>query len=173
MFYGEEVLGERMLMRDWAPRTVEGVPFMFLDPQEGRTRNAILLHGPIGKVPPRMPRSVKLPCNMPLKAVHLLSGVSGWGFPASRRGSTSMIVRFHYADGQTEDHRLVNGEHFSDYIGRNDVPKSKFAFDMTGKQVRYLAVSPNKQAAIKEIELVKGRDQTAPVVMAATLEPGG
>ena len=53
-----------------------------------------------------------------------------------------MIVRLHYADGQTEDHKLLNGEHFADYIRRVDVPGSKFAFDLRGRQIRYLAVQP-------------------------------
>ena len=39
-----------------------------------------------------------------------------------------MIVRLTYDDGKTEDHELRNGVHFADYIGRFDVPESKFAF---------------------------------------------
>ena len=60
-----------------------------------------------------------------------------------------MIVRLHYADGKTEDHALKNGEHFADYIRRVDVPGSKFAFDLRGQQIRYLAVNPKRPAAIK------------------------
>jgi hypothetical protein len=107
---------------------------------------------------------------MPAKAIHLLSGVSGWGFPYGGEKSVSMIVRLHYADGQTEDHKLVNGEHFADYIRRVDVPGSKFAFNLRGKQIRYLAVTPQREDPIAKIELVKGEDRTAPVVMAVTLE---
>ena len=104
-----------------------------------RRANAILLYGPQGKIPPTMPRSVSLPCSFPAKAVHLLSGVAGWGYPGGEhRLDVSMIVRLHYADGKTEDHKLTNGEHFADYIRRIDVPQSKFAFDLRGKQLRYL-----------------------------------
>ena len=46
-----------------------------------RVPNVVLLHGPQGKIPPKMPKSVSLPCNTPAKAIHLLGGVSGWGFP--------------------------------------------------------------------------------------------
>ena len=74
-----------------------------------------------------MPKSVSLPCNAPAKAIHLLSGVSGWGYPYGEKGSVSMIVRLHYADGKTEDHPLKNGEHFADYIRGVDVPGSKLA----------------------------------------------
>ena len=117
-----------------------------------------------------MPRSVSLPCSFPVKAVHLLSGVSGWGFPGGQQGSTSLIVRLTYADGQTEDHKLTNGEHFADYIRRVDVPQSKFAFDLRGKQLRYLSVPVNREAPLAKIELVKGEDRSAPIVMAVTVE---
>jgi uncharacterized protein len=99
-----------------------------------------------------------------------LSGVSGWGYPYSEKGSVSMIVRLHYEDGQMEDHPLKNGEEFADYIRRVDVPGSKFAFALRGQQIRYFAVTPKRNVVVKEIELVKGPDQTAPVVMAVTVE---
>ncbi len=170
MFNGEEVMGERMVFRDWSPKTFAGVPFVLIDPQGDRVRNVVLLNGPLGQVPPKMPKSVTLPCNAPAKAIHLLSGVSGWGFPGGQKGAISMIVRLHYADGKTEDHPLRNGEHFSDYIRRVDVPGSQFAFALGGKQLRYLAVEPKRPDTIEKIEFVKGGDQTAPVVMAVTLE---
>ena len=83
--------------------------------------------------------------------------MSGWGFPLGEQGSVSMIVRLHYADGQTEDHPLRNGEHLADYIRRVDVPGSKFAFDLRGRQVRYLAITPARSETIAAIELVKDR----------------
>jgi hypothetical protein len=117
-----------------------------------------------------MPQSVRVPCNTAAKAVHLLSGVSGWGYPGGRAGSVSMVIRLHYADGETEDHPLRNGEHFADYIRRVDVPKSQLAFMLRGQQLRYLAIEPQRDAVIKEIEFRKGEDQSAPIVMAATVE---
>jgi hypothetical protein len=109
-------------------------------------------------------------CNSPAVAIHFLSGVGGWSFPASRRGSTSMIVRITYADDTKEDHELINGEHFADYISRVDVPQSEFAFDLGGRQMRYFAVKPKESKALKNISLIKGRDASAPVVMAMTLQ---
>jgi hypothetical protein len=81
-----------------------------------------------------------------------------------------MVVRLHYEDGKTEDHELKNGEQFADYIRRVDVPGSKFAFALRGQQIRYLAITPKREDKIKEIELRKGPDVTAPVVMAVTVE---
>jgi hypothetical protein len=70
-----------------------------------------------------------------------------------------------------ENHDLLNGVHFADYIQRVDVPGSKFAFAVRNQQVRYLSVIPKRSVPIKEIELVKGpKDPTAPVIMAITAE---
>ncbi|MHC5542094.1 hypothetical protein ACYOEI_28060, partial [Singulisphaera rosea] len=81
-----------------------------------------------------------------------------------------MIVRLHYADGTAEDHPLKNGVHFADYIRRVDVPGSALAFMLGSQQIRYLSVVPNRAERIERIELVKGPDHTAPVVMAVTVE---
>jgi putative heme-binding domain-containing protein len=172
MFFSETSNAERMVFRDWSPKTFEGIPFVLVDPQTDRNKNAVMLYGPNGTMAPKMPKSVSLPCQTSAKAIHLLSGISGWGFPASEKGSVSMIVRLHYADGQTEDHELRNGEHFADYIRRVDVPQSKFAFSLRGQQLRYLAVTPARKEKITEIEFVKGPDATAPIVMAVTVETG-
>jgi len=81
-----------------------------------------------------------------------------------------MIVRLHYADGRHEDHPLRNGVEFADDIRPIDVPGSKLAFKLRGQQVRYLAVRPGRSEPIERIELIKGRDATAPIVMAVTVE---
>jgi putative membrane-bound dehydrogenase-like protein len=170
LFTNEKAANERLIFADWLPKTFKGVPFHPIDPRGGQSPNVVLLYGPMGEVPPTMPKAVKLPCNAPAKAIHLLSGVSGWGYPATPKGSTSLIIRLHYADGQTEEHPLINGEHFADYVRRVDVPGSEFAFDLQGRQIRYLAIRPQRGETIAQIELVKGPDRTAPVVMAMTIE---
>ncbi len=159
-----------MIFPDWKTKVFKDVPFVLVDPQDKRINNIVLLNGPDGTMPPKMPKSVTLPCNMPAAAIHLLSGVSGWGFPASNKGSVSMIVRFRYEDGQTEEHPLLNGVHFADYIRRVDVPGSVFMEKLGSQQIRYLKVEPKRTASIKEIELVKGPDSTAPIVMGLTIE---
>jgi hypothetical protein len=111
-----------------------------------------------------------VPCHGALRAIHLLSGVSGWGYPSTGERSVSLIVRLHYADGSAEDHELVNGEHFADYIRRVDVPGSEFAFLLRSQQVRYLAIHPRRADVVERIEFQKGPDRTAPVIMAVTLE---
>jgi putative membrane-bound dehydrogenase-like protein len=170
MFYSEDAGAERLVFPDWTAKTFNGVPFQLVDPQGGRVKNVVLLYGPAGKFPPRMPKSVVLPCNTAARAIHFLSGVSGWGYPGGEKGSVSMIVRLHYEDGGTEDHPLKNGEQFADYIRRVDVPGSQLAFLLRGRQVRYFAVTPKRPATVRDVELVKGPDATAPVVVAVTVE---
>ena len=160
----------RLIFEDWGPKVVEGVPFALVDPQGDRQPNAIMLGGPSGRLATRMPRSVTLPVNATARAIHLLSGVAGLGYPAGREGTVSMIVRIRYDDGTTEDHELKNGVHFADVNGGQDVPGSRLAFRLGRQQVRYLTVTPGKKEPIASIELVKGRDQTAPIVLAATVE---
>ena len=170
MFYDADSDVERLVFPDWTPKTVDGVPFVLVDPQGDKTPNAVLLFSPNGTIPPKMPKSVALPYEGPARAIHLLSGVSGWGFPYGREGGVAMIVRLHYADGTTEDHPLRNGVHFADYIRVVDVPQSKLAFKLRAQQIRYLTVAPKRTEPIKEIEFVKGPDVSAPVVMGVTVE---
>jgi putative heme-binding domain-containing protein len=170
MFFSESSQAERLVFDDWNPRTFNGVPFRLIDPRGDRVPNVILLYGPQGQVAPRMPKSVTIACNSAAKAIHILGGISGWGFPLGEKGSTSLTVRLHYADDQSEDHPLRNGDQIADYIRRVDVPGSTFAFDLHGRQLRYLAIMPQRQTVIKQIELVKGRDATAPIVVAITVE---
>jgi len=171
MFHSEEATVERLIFPDWKPKVFQGIPFNLVDPQGDKYPNVIMLHGTNGTIPPKMPKQVKLACNGPANAIHLLSGISGWGYPATPKGSVSMIVRLHYADGKTEDHLLKNGEVFADYIRKIDVPDSTFAFSLRGQQIRYLAVRPKRPTEIiKDIEFVKGSDGTSPIVMAVTVE---
>jgi hypothetical protein len=171
MFFDAGGQAERLVFPDWKPKTFKDVPFVLVDPQGEKVKNVVMLNGPQGKVPPTMPKSVTLPCNTKAKTIHMLGGIGGWSAQAPRpNGPVSMIVKLNYEDGTTEDHELKDGVHFADYIRRVDVPGSEFAFNLRGQQVRYLTVTPKKDAVIKTIELVKGTDRSAPIVVAVTVE---
>ncbi len=171
MFINKNSGHERLIFPNWSTKNFKGVPFVLTDPQDGRVANVVMLHGPGRPIPSKMPKQVRLACNGAAKSIHLLSGVGGWSYPATAKGSVSMIVRLHYADGKTEDHELKNGVAFADYKSREDVPGSEFAFKLQGgQQIRYLAIHPKRTESIKHIDLVKGPDTTAPVVMAMTVE---
>src|SRR5262245_45300826 len=108
----ENSAAERLVFGDWKPKEFEWVPFVLVNPSGETTKNAVMLNGPNGEVPPIMPNSVALPCNTWAKAVHFLSGVGEWSFPGLK-GTVRVIVRLHYADGKTEDHELKNGVQFA------------------------------------------------------------
>jgi hypothetical protein len=167
-----------LILPFWGEFTTLGIPFHVDDPQNGAVRNTIVLYGPRGDLTREMPRSVNVPCGAPAKAIHLLSGVSGWGFPEGfprERGKTvSMLVRLHYVGGIVEDHPLLNGVHFTSWMTLDDVPGSKQALVLKGfHQMRYLAIVPERTEPIQRIEFLKGPDHTAPVVMAVTVEIAG
>ncbi|MFN7840517.1 MAG: PVC-type heme-binding CxxCH protein [Pirellula sp.] len=171
MFFDENGEIERLVLKDWGVKVFKDIPFMLIDPQGSSVPNAIMLYGPNGTRAPKMPKSVELPCRTSAVAIHMLGGIGGWSYPASGAGSTSVIVRLTYANGQTEDHNLVNGEHFADYIRRVDVPKSEFAFDAKGRQIRYLSIRPKSKELLSKVELIKGQnDGSAPIIMAITIQ---
>ena len=170
MFYEQHAATERLVFPDWGPKQADGVPFILVDPRGDTVPNVVMLQGPQGYLPPKMPKKVSIPLGSPAKAIHILGGISGWGWPHSAKGSESMLVRLTYDDDSQEVHSLVNGEHMSDYIARNDVPGSTFAFDLGGRQLRHVVVVPKQSKSITTVELVKGSDNTAPIVMAITAE---
>ena len=162
---------QALVFDSWTDKKIGEVPFHLIDPKDGKQANVILLNGPQGPICSKMPKSVSLPCSGQVKTLHILGGISGWGYPYGAKGSDSMIIRFHYEDKQSEDHVLKNGIEMADYIQRVDVPGSKFAFDLRGgNQLRYLTVSPERNVPLENIEILKGSDQSAPVIMSMTLE---
>ena len=147
------------------------MPFQLVDPQGDRVPNVILLYGP-QRHDPAEDAEVGHACRAtprPRRSTSSAASAAG-ATRAAAKGSVSMIVRLHYADGKTEDHPLKNGEHFADYIRRVDVPGSKFAFALRRRAGPLPGGAARTDKPINEIELVKGPDDTAPVVMAVTVE---
>jgi len=158
---------ESLFFPTWGNHTYHDVPFMVLDPEGGKTKNTICLYSGLGAISSKMPRSVRLACDSPAKTIHFL-GATGWGFPLTKKGTTSMLVTLEYADGGKEEHHLINGVHLTDWAKGPDVPESK---NIGVLQVRYFSIAPKRQDdIIKAIEFQKGTDQTSPFVIAVTIE---
>jgi len=170
LFSNDDNGPDRMVFGDWSPKIFKDVPFLLTDPRGKSVPNIILLNGPLGSLPPTMPKSMALPLNSDAKVIHMLSGVGGWSFPYSQEKSVSVIVRLHYKGGEQEEINLLNGVHFADYIRRVDVPGSEFAYMLGGQQIRRVTVTPRRRDVIEKLELVKGPDSTAPIIMAITVE---
>jgi hypothetical protein len=180
LFYNNS--NERYMFSSWREREVFGVPFQLVGPQDGKVRNILLLRSSMlnDGQSSEAPEAVTLPVNRAAAAVHFLGGVGGWAWPyrpnnlpaEELRGKVVMTVRLKYKDGQVEEHPMRNGEHIADWIRKDDVSGSKFAFqDDLGHQVRYLSVVPRRAEVISEIELAKGElSEVAPIVLAVTVE---
>jgi hypothetical protein len=169
----------RLVFPDWGPKEVNGVPFRLLDPAV--SANIIALYSSNQPKTAALPRSVVLPVNAPTAAVHVLGGVSGWGWPCEKGASgigapknvPSVLVRVRYDDGATEEHVWKNGVHLADYNGRREVTGSVHAFELElGHQVRYLAVRPKRDAVVREVEFAKAAEDeyTCPIIFAVTVE---
>src|SRR5262249_13499341 len=146
----------RLIFPKWGKQEVFEIPFDVIDPRGDSVKNALVLYGPLDQRTREMPARVRLKCESAAKAIHLLSGVAGWGytgrgFPNDEK-TVCMILRLHYRDGGQEDHELINGVHFCDYwIDKNkqfpDVPGSRLAIrlpanDSHDNQMRYLTIHP-------------------------------
>ncbi len=173
MFNDEASDLERLVLPDWNSRDVNGVPFNLINPQGSSIPNMVMLHGTQGQKPPKMPKQVSVSCNRAAKAIHLLSGVGGYCSPKGTKGAVTMVVRLRYASGAVEEHELLNGEHFADYIGAFEVPASQLAFNLRTQQMRFLTITPRRPESIQSIEFAKPagtESPMSPMIMAVTVE---
>lgn len=161
---------ERLFLTPWTLRRFHGVPFQLIDPQGDRIKNAILFYSPQSPYCAGMPRSVRIPCDHSVTAIHFLGMTAGWGYPFEKDDDIVLIVRLKYADGKTEDHPLRNGRDIVDYIRKLDVPGSEYAYPSGDQQIRYLYILPKRDLKVESMELVKSNDVAAPVVFAITWE---
>jgi WD40 repeat protein len=170
----------RVMLADWGPRQVNGVPFVLTGPQPG-ANNVIVLNGPIGKSAPNLPTSAAVPVGVPAAAVHLLGGVGAWGWPyagnddhpAPAEGAVALTVRLRYADGTAEDHPLRHGVEYADWVHKDDLPGSKVAVELQGaRYLRYLTVKCGRtDVPLERVEFVKEpNDISAPLFVGLTVE---
>ena len=151
---------ERLVFPDWKPKAFNGVPFVLVDPQGDRVKNAVMLNGPNGVLPPRMP-----------KAVSCRSTAGEGRPPAERRRRVGR--RAPRPDGPVVDDRPAPLRRREDggppAAGRGPLrglhpPGGRAGSEIrvrscADQQVRYLAVTPKRpDAVVKSIELVKGPD---------------
>ncbi|MCA1962825.1 MAG: ThuA domain-containing protein, partial [Prosthecobacter sp.] len=109
------------------------------------------------------------------KKLHLLSGISGWGWPAVRDEAPALKATVVYASGEKEEFTFVNGVHFSDYIRPIEVPGSRYVEGITdGQQMRLLTLELTKSGPAKTLILESpAGNKTAPVIAAITADIQG
>lgn len=161
--------GDKFEMKSYGTVEIEGVPFEFQDPQEGRVVNIIALQSQGGRNPSTLPASTNLACSGNVSAIHLLGAVASFGPPNSNPRPT-VVVRCKFEDGSEEDHELINGKHLTTYREKVDVAESKFALDANGKFIRYVKLPLGSKKPLKSIEFVKVQDFSIPLIFAVTVE---
>jgi putative membrane-bound dehydrogenase-like protein len=173
LYASREATGDTLRFRRFGIVPIAGVPFNIVDPSANPLGgNLIVLRGGGPNTHSgTLPDTVEIPVGHPVKNLHFLGGVAGWGATDPGRQGVIMTVTAHFADGKTEEFPLYNGEHFSDYIRRIDVPGSKFAEGIVhDKQIRTFTLPIKNTTAILEKLTLTSPGGPAPTTAAITAE---
>jgi uncharacterized protein len=170
--------GGRVKLTKFGNVKVEGVPFFIQDPTKSSTGgNLIVLKGGPGKDnhSQTFPAKAEVAINVAAKRLQLLSGVSGWGWPAVQDEAPALKATVVYEGGEKEEFTFLNGIHFSDYIRPVEVPGSKGIEGLAdGQEPRLLTLELTKKAVAKTLILESpAGNKTPPVVIAVTADIEG
>ncbi len=170
--------GGRVKLSKFGNVKVEGVPFFIQEPTKSSTGgNLIVLKGGPGKDnhSQTFPTKAEVAINVAAKRLQLLSGVSGWGFPAVRDEAPALKATVVYEGGEKEEFTFLNGIHFSDYIRPVEVPGSKGIEGLAdGQEPRLLTLELTKKAVAKTLILESpAGNKTPPVIIAVTADIEG
>ncbi len=165
-------------LRKFGLHTVEGIPFLVLDPSKtARGNNAIVLRGGAQadwQCKREMPLKVEVRVGFAAAKIHVLGGIGAWATLSGEKGGPVVRVTYHYADGKTEEKLLHDGVEFSDWIRRVDVPGSRFVPGIVQPgqrgQVRWFTLVPGRREAIRAITLESFDNRVAPTFLAMTAE---
>lgn len=156
---------------------IENVPFFIEPPEKSATgANLIVLKGgPPKSQSSTYPAKVEVAINVETKRLQLLSGISGWGWPAVKDEVPVLNATVVYDSGEKETFTFLNGVHFSDYVRNVEVPGSKYVEGITdGQQMRLLTLELTKKGVAKTLILESPENNpTAPVIVAITADIEG
>lgn len=178
LFASADPRGGQVKLTKFGNVKVEGVPFFIQDPTKSSTGgNLIVLKGGPGKDnhSQTFPTKAEVAINVAAKRLQLLSGVSGWGFPAVRDEAPALKATVVYEGGEKEEFTFLNGIHFSDYIRPVEVPGSKGIEGLAdGQEPRLLTLELTKKAVAKTLILESpAGNKTPPVIIAVTADIEG
>ncbi|SKA76463.1 putative membrane-bound dehydrogenase domain-containing protein [Prosthecobacter debontii] len=167
----------RVRLNKFGDVKIEGVPFFLQSPEKSvNGANLIVLKGgPPESQSQTFAQEVEVPVNVATKRLQLLSGISGWGWPAVKEEVPALIATVVYDNGEKESFTFINGVHFSDYVRDVPVPGSKYVSGLTeGQQMRLLSIELTKPGIVKTLILETPADsRTVPVIAAITADIEG
>ena len=178
VFASSDPRGGQVKLTKFGNVKVEGVPFFIQDPAKSSTGgNLIVLKGGPGKDnhSQTFPAKAEVAINVAARRLQLLSGVSGWGFPAVQDEAPALKATVVYEGGEKEEFTLLNGIHFSDYIRPVEVPGSKGIEGLAdGQEPRLLTLELTKKGIAKTLILESpAGNKTPPVIIAITADIEG
>jgi putative membrane-bound dehydrogenase-like protein len=156
---------------------IQSVPFYIQDAAKSASgMNLIVLKGgPTKSFSATFPERVEIPVNVETRRLQLLSGISGWGWPAVKDEVPVLKATVLYAGGEKEEFVLTNGVHFSDYVRNVEVPGSSYVEGITdGQQMRLISLELTKKIVVEKLILESpAGNPTAPVIAAITADIEG
>jgi putative membrane-bound dehydrogenase-like protein len=176
LFASEEATGDTVHFAKFGNITADEVPWFIMDPAKSATgANLIVLKGG-GKnnVANQNPKRVEIAMHTAAKQLHLLSGIAGWGYPATKDDRVALKVTVSHSTGPSETFELKNGEAFADYNREIDVPGSDFVEGVVKRgQLRRITLPVKNSAPITKLVLESLDNGVAAVVAAVTADLTG
>lgn len=159
---------------DFGNITVEKtIPFFLMDPNRSANGlNLIVLQGGgKGNVAKGYPRKVEVPVDLNASRFYLLSGIAGWGHPATRDQREAMKLTLEYQGGTRQEIVMRNGIEFGDYIRETEVPGSKLLQGVVKRgQLRLISVEADRSKTVERIFLESYDNGVTPIVVAITAD---
>jgi putative membrane-bound dehydrogenase-like protein len=176
LFAKEEATVDSVFPVQYGNVQIEGIPFFLMDPAKSSNGLSLvaLKGGGANVVANTYPQKVELGLNVAAKRLHLLSGIAGWGWPATKDQRGALKVTLTHADGQVEVTELLNGVAFADYNREIEVPGSKLLNGAVKRgQLRLISLEVKKPGPITKVVLESYDNGVTPLVLAVTADLEG
>ncbi len=173
LFAAEASKGDSVFPVSFGNITAEKIPFFLMDPAKSADGNNMVVLKGGGKhtFSTNYPKSVEVPVDLEATRFYLLSGIAGWGYPATGDFRTAMKVGIHFADGRKEETILLNGVAFGDYNKETDISGSKLVRGVVKSgQMRLIRIDVKKPGKITKLVLESADNGVVPVVAAITAD---
>jgi hypothetical protein len=173
LFHSADQVRDTLNFRKFGLVQVDGIPFNLIDPSKSAVGgNLIVLRGGgEADYASSYPRQTEVRVGVPVKSLHLLGGVAGWGASQPKDGPVILTLVLHFKGGAKEVIELKDGVHFLDYPSNGEVPGSKRAEGvMREGQIRLISVPVTNGAPLEKIVLTSPGHGTAGVTAAITVE---
>ncbi len=176
LFAKEESVNDSVHFAKFGNVTAGGVPWFIMDPQRSPTGlNLIVLKGGgKGTAANQNAQRVAVPMNAAAKQMHLLSGIAGWGWPATKDDRMALRVTVNHKEGEAEVFELKNGVAFADYNRELEVPGSALVEGLVNKgQLRRITLPVKNASPISEVVFESLDNGVTPVIAAVTADLSG